>query len=151
MTMKGAFVMATAYASAPSRIASILRVENADTASLLTLGDRISRGLSVRSADGLQEFFGHVTDVIPEATLRRARKSDTPLSREMSERLFEIASVVEATLRSYGGDAEDARDFLTRPHAMLDGRTPYEVATASSAGALAVIDLLQAADAGFSV
>ena len=63
------------------------------------LADQISKGLKAASADALSAILGRssvVGPLIPEATLRRAKKEAKPLSREMSERLYEVSRVVDA-------------------------------------------------------
>lgn len=59
-------------------------------------------------------------------------------ARDQSGRL---ASVSALALDIYQ-DAEKAQTFLDRPHAMLNGKVPRDVALASPAGADAVINLL---------
>jgi uncharacterized protein (DUF2384 family) len=39
-------------------------------------------------------------------------------------------------------DGDNVREFLNRPHAMLDGKPPHDVALATGPGADAVINLL---------
>lgn len=40
------------------------------------------------------------------------------------------------------GDEERARQFLNRPHTMLDNDSPLKVATESESGAVAAVNLL---------
>lgn len=86
--------------------------------------------------------------LVPEATLRRAKRARRPLSREHSERLYEVARVVDAVGRAFHGDRRRIDAFLDRPHPLLDGETPLELAASSSAGADAVLNLLRRAEAG---
>jgi putative toxin-antitoxin system antitoxin component (TIGR02293 family) len=140
--------------SQPGRIAALLGLDGADGMDDVALADRVSKGLAPAAAAALGEILGAavvVGGIIPEATLRRVRKARRPLSREMSERLYEVGRVVEAARQSYKGDDEAARAFLTRPHALLDGRLPLDLARASSAGADAVVNLLRRAEYGFAV
>jgi putative toxin-antitoxin system antitoxin component (TIGR02293 family) len=100
------------------------------------------------------DIFGSariVGPVIPEATLRRTKRARKPLSKEHSERLYEIGRVVDAVSRAYHGDEERVRAFLTRPHPLLDGKTPFDLARSSSAGADAVLKLLHRAEAGVAL
>lgn len=138
--------------SEASRIGSLLGVPNLRND--LDLADRIAEGLPPSAADALAHVLGSkriLAEIVPEATLRRARKGDRPLSREMSERLYEVCRVIDAVSRVYHGDPDRTHRFLNAPHALLDGRTPLTVARSSSAGADAVIRLLQRAQAGFAV
>lgn len=48
-------------------------------------------------------------------------------------------------------DSNNAREFLNRPHAMLDGKLPLDVALATGPGADAVISLMGSTAYGGSV
>ena len=140
--------------SQPARVAALLGFDDACDIDDVALADRVAGGLLPKAASGLIEVLGKaivVGGIIPEATYRRNQKSRKALSREMSERLYEVGRVVEAAKRSYGGDIDAARRFLSRPHPLLDGRAPLALAQASSAGADAVVNLLRRADAGFTI
>lgn len=140
--------------SQPARVAALLGFDDARNVDDVTLADRVANGLLPKAASGLIDVLGKavvVGGIIPEATYRRNQKARKALSREMSERLYEVGRVVEAAKRTYGGDVEAARRFLSRPHPLLDGRSPLALAQASSAGADAVINLMRRADAGFAV
>lgn len=120
----------------------------------IELADRIAKGLQVKSADALSAILGRASVVgplVPEATLRRAKKNRTALSRQISERLYEMGRVLDAAGRSYHGDADAIARFMGQPHQLLSGRTPFEMAGSSSAGADAVINLLRRADSGFAL
>lgn len=118
----------------------------------VALAGCIATGLPVRAAEhvhrslGAQAFYR----ILPEATYRRVRRQGKPLSRETSEKLYEFGRVYQLALRLYRDDADRAMRFLEQPHAMLGGAAPITLATSSSAGADAVIDLLNRADAGFA-
>ncbi len=136
------------------RVGRLLGLNNAVPMDDIRLADQVAKGLRAASADALSEILGRasvVGPVIPEATLRRAKKNRKALSREMSERLYEVSRVVDAVSRTYHGDGEAISRFLNRPHQLLGGRTPLQMAQSSSAGAEAVINLLRRADSGFSV
>lgn len=141
--------------SQPSRIAALLGFENAGEIDDVALADRVAAGLGVGAATSLNSALEPVIDVvggiIPEATFRRVRRARKPLSREMSERLYEVGRVLEVARQSYSGDDAAAKAFLTRVHPLLDGRTPLDLAQRSSAGADAVVNLLRRAEAGFSI
>lgn len=117
------------------------------------LADLVTKGLPVDASEALSAMIGRgqvVGPLIPEATLRRARTARKPLSREMSERLYEVGRVVDAVSRIYRGDRQAILRFLATPHTLLGGRTPLAMAQSNSAGADAVINLLRRADAGFA-
>ena len=61
------------------------------------------------------------------------------------------ANVQQAALALWDGNATAARDFLERPHPLLEGRTPKEVACMSAAAANRVSLLIARADAGVSI
>ena len=52
--------------------------------------------------------------------------------------------------RAYRGDRTATDAFLNRPHPLLDGETPLDVARSSSAGADAVLNLILRAEAGMA-
>ena len=140
--------------SEAGRIGMLLGLKAPQRLDDIELADHISRGLRVEAAETLAQFVGRalvVGSLIPEATLRRAKKKRKPLSREMSERLYELSRIVDAVHRTYPGNPAAAARFLEKPHMLLGGRTPLEMAQSSSAGAEAVINLLRRADAGFAV
>jgi putative toxin-antitoxin system antitoxin component (TIGR02293 family) len=62
--------------------------------------------------------------MVPEATLRRVGRR---LSLTGSERTERLARTTALALEVWG-DNEDARTFMTTPHAMLQDRTPAEMA-----------------------
>ena len=141
--------------SQPSRIAALLGFENAGEMDEVALADRVAAGLEAEAATSLNSALEPVVDVvggiIPEATFHRVRRDRKPLSREISERLYEVGRVLEVARQSYSGDDAAAKAFLTRAHPLLDGRTPLDLAQRSAAGADAVVNLLRRAEAGFSV
>lgn len=49
------------------------------------------------------------------------------------------------------GNADTARAFLSKPHVMLDGNVPFEVALATGPGADSVINVLGRAGYGGGV
>ena len=138
-------------ASEVSRVAMLLAIDEADILSDVQLARIVSGGLLPASAIALAEVLGRsrvVGPVIPEATLRRVRKAGKALSRQLSERLYEVGRVVDAVSRAYHGDREAIEAFLNRAHPLLDGETPFDMARSSSAGAEAVLNLIRRAEAG---
>ena len=141
-------------ASAAGRIARLLAIDGSGVQSEVQLAQQISGGLLPRAVTALAEAIGRsrvVGPVVPEATLRRARKAGKPLSRELSERLYEVGRVVDALGRAYHGDRDTIDTFLHRPHPLLDGATPFDMARSSSAGTEAVLNLIQRAEAGMAL
>ena len=138
-------------ANAAVRVARLLAIDSPGVQSDVQLAQRISGGLLPQAATALAEAIGRsrvVGPVVPEATLRRVRKAGKPLSRELSERLYEVGRVVDALGRAYHGDRNAIDTFLHRPHPLLDGETPFDMARSSSAGTEAVLNLIHRAEAG---
>ena len=136
------------------RVGKLLGLTSSAALDDIYLADQVSKGLRAASADALSAVLGRASVVgplIPETTLRRAKKERKPLSREMSERLYEVGRVVDAVGRIYHGDEAAISRFLNRPHRLLGGKSPFEMARSSSAGADAVINMLKRAESGFSV
>ena len=141
-------------ASAPMRIARLLEIDGLDIQSEGQLAQSIGAGLPPGAVKALAEVLGRnrvVGPVISEATFRRALKDNKRLSRKMSERLYELGRVVDAVGRAYHGDREAIDTFLNRPHPLLDGKTPFDMARSNSAGADAVLNLLRRAEASVAV
>lgn len=136
------------------RIGMLLGLKHSASLDDIGLAERIASGLRVTSAEALGSVLGKTSGMhplIPEATLRRAKKGSKILSREMSERLYEVSRVVDAVSRTYQGDKAAISRFLNHPHKLLGDQTPLQMAQSSSAGAEAVINMLRRADSGFSV
>lgn len=113
----------------------------------LGLANSIQSGLPVSALDRLA---GAVAPddarfkfrLVPKATLERRKKSATGhLTSEEGDRLARLAKVYVFALDIYH-DGNSAREFLNRPHAMLDGKSPLDIALATGPGADAVINLL---------
>ena len=90
-----------------------------------------------------------VTDIIPKATYHRIKGGT--LTRDQSSRVLGLARVLTETMRQYHDDAELARMFLSARHPLLGGRSPFDLAKESPAGAQLVLDLLARAEAGIPV
>ena len=141
-------------ASETVRIARLLAIADPDNCSDVILAQSVAGGLRPAAVTAMVEAFGGnktriVGPVVPEATFRRAQKTGK-LSREHSERLYEIGRVAIAVAWAYRGDLERIEAFLTRPHPLLAGETPFDMARSSSAGADAVLNLIRRAEAGVS-
>ena len=78
--------------------------------------------------------------LIAKATLARRQKAKR-LSPEESDRLSRIAQVWSCALDVWQTEV-DARAFLNRPHALLEGRTPIEAALKTEVGARMVEEIL---------
>lgn len=139
-------------ASETARIARLLAIADPDSCSDVSLAQSVAGGLRPAAVTAMAQAFGGnrsriVGPIVPEATFRRAQKSGK-LSREHSERLYEIGRVVVAIAWAYRGDLDRIEAFMTRPHPLLAGETPFDMARSNSAGADAVLNLVRRAEAG---
>jgi putative toxin-antitoxin system antitoxin component (TIGR02293 family) len=138
------------------QIAEFIGLPRPKTFNPLKLADTIKAGMpvaAVRTVVKRVDPVGAIVDVydfIPKATLNRRSKGSKRLSRDVSEKLWQVARVYVEAQRQYGNDA-DARAFLSRRHPLLDDRTPLEVAMETVAGTDLVLKLLSQAEAGVAV
>ena len=121
----------------------------------LGLAYSIEEGLPVTALDHLAgivapEDARFKFRLIPKATLERRRRSSKRLTSEEGDRLARIAKVFSIGLDIYR-DPVKVREFLRRPHQMLDNKAPMDVALATGPGADAVINLLGRAAYGGGV
>jgi putative toxin-antitoxin system antitoxin component (TIGR02293 family) len=145
---------ATRASSRPVRIAELLGLKDPEGMSDVELALRVAEGFRPGTADRLAAVLGRpnvIGPLIPEATLRRAKRERKRLSREMSERLYEVGRVLELVRRVFHDDPVAIERFLGSPHPLLGDRTPLALAGTRSAGADAVVDLVRRADAGVAV
>ena len=141
-------------ATEAGRLARLLMLDDAEHLDDVALARKVAAGLPTRAVSALEDILGLrrvAGKLVSEATFRRHRKSGKPLSRTHSERTYAFARVVDAVARAFRGDAARIDDFLTRPHPLLDGESPLDLATSSSAGADSVLKLVLRAEAGVAV
>jgi putative toxin-antitoxin system antitoxin component (TIGR02293 family) len=106
--------------------------------SMMALAAQVERGLPLSALDRLArqvapEDAGFPHRLVPKATLARRRASQARLTPEEGARVARLAEIWAQALITWGSDTA-ARDFLARPHAMLDGRKPLDVVLASEFG-----------------
>ena len=134
-------------ATQPASIESLLGVNAGRQASRLALAYSIESGLPVAALDRLAELVApndarFKFRLIPKATLERRRNSPSQkLTSEEGDRLARLAKVFSFALEIYKSP-EGAREFLIRPHPMLDSKPPLDIALATGPGADLVINLL---------
>lgn len=115
--------------------------------SRLALARSIQKGLPVSTIERLADMVApddrsFKWQLIAKATLERRKKSPSKLlTSEEGDRVARLAKVYSFALDIYKEPAR-AREFLSRPHAMLDGETPLNVAIGTGPGADVVINLL---------
>ena len=88
--------------------------------------ERVARSISPTDTN---EFLFRM---VPKATLSR-RRASARLSPEEGARVARLASVWTIAVDVWKSE-EAARDFLFRPHALLDGRWPVDVVVATELG-----------------
>lgn len=84
--------------------------------------------------------------VVPEATYKRRKDRLSEAESERTERLARTIATAEYVL----GESGLAREFLTSPHPLLDGKTPIETAL-SELGARQIEQMLFAIFYGLPV
>lgn len=141
-------------ATEPRRLARLLELDEAGHFDEVALARRVAAGLPMSTVAALGRLVGRGSvegRIVSEATLHRHRRSGTMLSRSHSERVYRMARVLDAVGRAFHGDTARIDDFLNRPHPLLDGESPLEMATSSAAGTDAVLHLVWRAEAGVAV
>jgi putative toxin-antitoxin system antitoxin component (TIGR02293 family) len=136
-------------------IEDLLGVKAPATNTRLALAYSIEAGLPVSALDHLAEVVAPEDTrfkfrLIPKATLERRRRSTKRLTSDEGDRLARVAKVYAIALDIYHDPAK-VRDFLRRPHMMLDNKAPLDVALATGPGADAVVNLLGRAAYGGGV
>ena len=79
--------------------------------------------------------------IVPSATYDRYKKSGKHLGPEISQKVARLALVVHTACEIFQ-DTRKARDFLNRPHPLLKGKAPIELALTNESGARAVNDIM---------
>lgn len=118
----------------PERIAEVMggvAILGQEVRSFQDLESSVTGGLPKvalrRTLERVYEKAGDLREamyrVVPEATFKRR----TLLSQEEGERTERLARIIAAA-EYVLDDREDAREWLTKPHPELDGRTPLQAA-----------------------
>jgi putative toxin-antitoxin system antitoxin component (TIGR02293 family) len=108
---------------------------------------RVEAGLPLAALDRMvravaPDDASFVARIVPKATLSRRRSAASgTLSAEESNKVARLAKVWAMAMRVWGDEA-DARAFLSRPHPMLEGSKPRELAVATDPGADAVMNII---------
>lgn len=128
----------------PEEIARVMNLPVAPR-TLDELDVMVTHGLPKSALKAIADrLYSHADDrnrllysIIPEATYKRRRDK---LSSDESGRAERLARVYATALYVWD-DEEDAREFLMKPHTLLNGRKPIDVAM-TELGAVQVIQLL---------
>ena len=144
------------YESPSVAIARVMGLHAPETLSDLDLVERVEKGLSLASVERVADHLDPVDKtlkykIIPRSSYARLKAGNKRLSRDQSEKVFAMAKVVTEALRLWKGDDAAAKRFLVRPHPLLNGRTPLDIAQQSTAGAELVVDLIGRARAGVAI
>ncbi len=107
---------------------------------------RLKRGLPVSALERVSRLINPAEPnfkhrIVSKATLARRKTSHRSLTPEESYRVARLARVWEVALDVWG-DESDAREFLLKPHAMLDGISPIDATLQTSFGAREVESIL---------
>ena len=138
----------------PTRLARLMGLEDSAELDDVELARRVANGLPTTVVIAFACILGRskvIGPMVPEATYRRLSKQGKPLTREHSERIYEVGRILDALARVYHGDLKKMLGFLNGPHMLLGGETPFDMARASSAGAETVLNLILRAEAGMPV
>lgn len=127
-------------------VEALLGIEIVRPVSPLALAYAVEGGLPLATLEHLAQFMAPDDPkfkfrLFPKSTLERRRKSNGRLTTAEGNRLVRLAKVISFALQIYG-TPEKVREFLRRPHAMLDGKSPFDVVLATNPGADLVISLL---------
>jgi putative toxin-antitoxin system antitoxin component (TIGR02293 family) len=103
-----------------------------DLDTIAALNDAVNEGLPKSTLRcTVKHLFSSSSDqmrfiyrVVPEATFKRRKDRLNEAESERTERLARTIATAEYVL----GDKEMARQFLTSPHPMLNGKMPIETA-----------------------
>lgn len=126
-------------------VADVLGLGGTTAQTAIGLMTRIEGGLPVKALDRLATKLAPGDGqfkyrLVPKATFER-RKVSHRLSSDEGTRVARLARVWSMALDVWRDEAE-AREFLSRPHAMLDDRKPLDLAIQSEIGAELVLDVL---------
>lgn len=113
----------------------------------LAIVNSIRAGLPLSSLERLAKKVApgdsaFVYRFVPRATLTRRRSQDKPrLTVDEGNRVAAVAKVWDFAMEIFQ-DEEKAREFLHRPHMLLENQRPIEVAADTGVGADLVINML---------
>lgn len=130
-----------------ANVADVLGLRPREAAARTPMGlmSRIEHGLPLAALDRVAQLVApgdaqFKYRLVPKATYAR-RKGEHRLSADEGTRLARIARVWSFALEVWHSE-DDARDFLFRPHPMIEDRRPIDVVIQSEFGAEMVVDIL---------
>lgn len=137
-------------------IESLLGVNTKNAETTMGLARSIEQGLPIGAVDKIAKCVSPESTrvftykVVPKATFERRRLKKERLTRQEGDKLARVAKVFVFGMSVFQ-DHDKVREFLTRPHMMLENEAPIDVALSTGAGADAVINLLGRAAYGGGV
>ena len=140
-----------------AQIARIMGLTSWRKMNSLSLVDQIEQGLPLQAVECVAQVMApddpHAKfTLLSRSTWSRLQKRPRRhLTREASERVHGIARVLLEARRLWADDESAMVRFLNRPHLLLGGRTPLDVARESTAGADLVVRIICEARAGVAV
>lgn len=144
------------WASEPVAMAAFMGLRKPGTYTSLTLANTVAGGIPLRSVEAVCKHIDptgqrfSIYDVVARPTYHRKKQQRKPLSKDDSEKVWQIARVWVEAMRHYR-NGDDAAAFLFRPHPLLEGRRPIDLTKESVAGTALVLNLLNEAEAGVAL
>ena len=127
------------------KVAGLLGLERRGIETNLQLATALEKGLPVGAFDRVCKLVAPDDPAMRDLLVARAtlarRKQQKRLSSHESEKVERLARVWAMAMDVWK-EPDAARRFLGEPHAMLDGRTPREVAARTDLGARTVEQIL---------
>ena len=140
-----------------AQIAQIMGLPSWRKMNSLSLVDQIEQGLPLRAVECVARVMAPDDPQAKFTLLSRStwsrlqKRPQRHLTREASERVHGIARVLLEARRLWADDESAMVRFLNRPHLLLGGRTPLDVARESTTGADLVVRIIGEARAGVAV
>ena len=130
-----------------ANVADVLGLPAKEAAARSPFGliSRIEHGLPVEALERVARLLAPKDSqfkyrLVPKATFER-RKSSHRLSSDEGMRLARVARVWSLALDVWRSE-EEARDFLFRPHPMIEDQRPIDVVIQNEFGAELVVNIL---------
>lgn len=129
-------------------VADVLGLSPKETAARSPFGlmARIEDGLPIGALERVSQLLAPADAqfkyrLVPKATYERRKRGALRLSSEEGMRVARVARVWDLALDVWKIE-DETRDFLFRPHPMLEDRRPIEMVIQNEIGAELVIDIL---------
>ena len=140
-----------------ANIARLMGLRRWQKMSDLALVEEIEQGLPLKAAETVGTLIARDNEagkyaIVSRSTHARAKRNQrNHLTKGSSEKVYAAARVFYEAMRLWGNDKDATTRFLNRPHPLLGGRTPLNVATESTAGTDLVVQVIGEARAGVAV